>query len=70
MEKEHIRYYIFTRFKLGISEADIHRELCAIWGESCVSYRTVANWIHEFHEDRESIEDARRPDRPVTELSL
>ncbi len=48
MEKEHIRFYVFIRFKLGINATDIHRELCDAWGESYVSYRCVAKWIHEF----------------------
>ncbi len=50
MEKEHIRFYILTRFKLGINATDIHQELCAAWGESYVSYHCVAKWIHEFHQ--------------------
>jgi len=67
MEKEHIRYYIFMRSKLDVSAADIHREFCAVKGESYVSYRDVVKWVHEFHEGRESIEDAPRPGRPVTQ---
>ncbi len=70
MEKEQIRFYILTRFKLGINATDIHQELCAAWGESCVSYRSVANWIHEFRQGRDSVEDAPRTGRPVTELNL
>ena len=64
MEKEHIRFYIFTRFKFGINANDIHRELCAVWGEFCASYFTITNWIYEFNQDRQSIEDAARPGRP------
>ncbi len=69
MEKDHVRFYILTRFKLGINATDIHRELCAAWGESYVSYSCVAKWIHEFHEGRESIEDALHPGRPITEAT-
>ncbi len=66
MEKEHIRYYIFIRSKLGSSAADIHRDLCAVKGESYVSYSDVAKWAHEFREGQESIEDAPRSGRRVT----
>lgn len=69
MNKEHIRFYILTRFKLGLNATDIHRELCDAWKDSCIPYRTVANWVHEFREGRQSIEDAFRPGRPVTETS-
>ncbi len=29
MEKEYIRFYVLTHFKLGNNATDIHRELCA-----------------------------------------
>ncbi len=69
METEHIRFYVLTRFKLGINATDMHRQLCAAWGESYVSYHSVAKWIREFHEGRESIEDAPHPGRPVTKAT-
>jgi hypothetical protein len=68
-EKKHIWFYILTRFKLGVNATDIHRELSAAWGESYVSFPCVTKRIHEFHEGRESIEDATRPGRPVTEAT-
>lgn len=69
MAKEHIRYYIETRSKLGINATDIHRELCDAWGESYVSYPCVTKWIREFREGRQSIEDAPRSGRPVTQTT-
>src|SRR5271165_3685173 len=42
---------------------------CVLLGESCVSYRSVANWIHEFRQGRDSVEDAPRIGRPVTEAT-
>ena len=69
MEKEHIQYYIETRWKLGINATDIHRELCDAWGDSYVSYPCVTKWIREFQEGRQSIEDAPRTGRPVTQTT-
>ncbi len=48
MENEHIRFYVLTRFKVGINAIDIRREFCADWGESCVSYLAGANWFHTY----------------------
>ena len=69
MNKEYIRFYILTRFKLDVNATNIHRELSDAWQDSCIPYRTVANWVHEFHESLQSFEHAFRPGRPVTETS-
>lgn len=66
MDKIHIRYYILTRFKLGLTAKQIHEELCGAWGDGYVSYSTVAEWVHRFREGRTSLEDDSRIGRPVT----
>jgi len=43
MNKTQIRYYILTRFKLGLTAKEIHGELTGAWGEGYVSYSTVAD---------------------------
>jgi histone-lysine N-methyltransferase SETMAR len=43
--------------------------LCDAWGEGCVSYTTVAEWIQRFKQGRTSIEDLPRTGRPVTEAT-
>ena len=67
MNKTNIRFYIFTRFKLGVNAKQIHQELCDVWGEGCVSYTTVTEWIQRFNHGGTSIEDHPRSGRPVTE---
>lgn len=69
MDKINIRYYIFTRFKLGLNAREIHTELCDAWGDTYVSYPTVAEWIRHFREGRTSLEDDPRAGRPVTEAT-
>lgn len=66
MDKTRIRFYIFTRFELGLNAREIHRELCDAWGDDCVSYATVAEWTRRFREGRTSLEDDSRIGRPVT----
>jgi hypothetical protein len=44
--------------------ADIYRRLCAQYGESVLSQRSVCEWIEKFKESRTSVshkEGARRP---------
>jgi len=69
VDKTNIRFYIFTRFKLGVNAKQIHRELCDTWGEGYVSYTTVAEWIQRFNQGRTSFEDHPRSGRPVTEAT-
>jgi histone-lysine N-methyltransferase SETMAR len=72
-KKTEIRFYIFTRFKLGKGAKDIHDELCAVHGDSIVSYPTVRRWITAFKNGRQSIEDEShfgRPKEVVNEHSI
>lgn len=69
MDKTKIRFYIFTRFKLGLNAREIHKEMCDAWGDSCVSYPTVTEWIRRFKDGRTSLEDDPRVGRPVTEAT-
>ena len=66
MDKTRIRFYIFTRFKLGLNAKEIHEELCDAWGDDCPSYSTVAEWTRRFREGRVSVEDDCRIGRPIT----
>ncbi len=37
-----------------------------VYGESAVHYATVFRWYHPFSEERESIRDEQRSERPTT----
>lgn len=52
MEKEHIRYYIMIRSKLGINPTTIHEELALALEDSAPSYVTVTRWVNEFKQGR------------------
>ena len=66
MDKTNIRFYIFTRFKLGLNAKQIHKELCDALGDTTVSYTTVAEQVQRFKHGRISLEDDSRIGRPVT----
>jgi hypothetical protein len=46
--KEHVRLYIYTRYKLGIRERSIHEEIVKIYCNHAPSFRTIARWIQYF----------------------
>ena len=67
--KEHIRFYIYTRYKLGITARPVHEELVQVYGDRAPSFRTVARWIQHFHGGREAVEDEPRAGRPRTSVT-
>ena len=67
--KENIRFYIFTRWKLGVKAMEIHQELDFVFSESSPSFDTVARWIRHFADGRDSVEDQQRSGRPCSSLT-
>ena len=71
--REYIRFYIYTRYKLGFRARPDHEELVTVYGDLSPSFRTVAKWIQHFSDGRESVEDEARAERPrasVTDSSV
>lgn len=66
MEKQHIRFYIFVRFKLGFNPTSIHADLVEVFGDQAPSYATVTRWVVKFSEGRDDLEDEDRIGRPIT----
>lgn len=64
--QEEFRAYIKIRSLLGISAAQIHRELVSIPGCVPPAERTVADWAARFKAGRQSVQDDPRSDRPTT----
>lgn len=48
----------------GQNAADIHRELCAIYGPTVMSEGKVRQWCREFREGRSNVHDDERSGRP------
>jgi transposase-like protein len=44
--------------------ADIHRQLCEVYGEHAMSGSTVRRWVRLFTEGRENVHDNPRSGRP------
>ena len=60
------RAYIKGRLFLGIKAVDIQCEVCDIYGEGPMSYRTVCRWVAKFSTGQQQLKDATRPGHLAT----
>lgn len=67
--KEHFRFSILTRWKLGLTAKPIHDELEAAHGDSAPSFDTVARWIRRFSDGSTSTQDESRSGRPSSSVT-
>ena len=68
-EKENLRFYIFTRMKLGDSPMKIHQELEFVYGTSSCSYNTVCRWVRRFQSGKKDLRDDPRSGAPKTAMN-
>jgi hypothetical protein len=47
-----------------MSAAEMHLELCAVYGQNIMSERTVRQWCTVFKDERTSIQDEERTGHP------
>jgi transposase len=47
-----------------MSAAEIHNELCAVYGQNVVSEGTVRQWCRMFKDERTNVHDEERRRRP------
>ena len=62
-----MRFYIKVRNKLGVEPKMIHNELKLFDSVHAPSLKTINNWIKDFNNNRESLEDKPRSGRPISE---
>ena len=70
MDFQFFRFYVKTRFILGVLAVEISNELNSAYGSLAPSYDFVAKWIRLLQGGRENIEDDPRTGRPTTSLTL
>ena len=66
---EYIRFYIYTRYKLGFRARPDHEELVTVYGDLSSSFCVVARWIEDFSDGRESVADEARAGKPRTSVT-
>ena len=64
--REYIRFYFYTRYKLGFRARPVHEQLVTVYGDLSPSFCTVSKWIQHFTDGRESVEGEARAGRPRT----
>jgi histone-lysine N-methyltransferase SETMAR len=48
----------------NVKPADIHRQICEVYGENAMSDGMVRKWVRQFKEGRENVHDEARSSRP------
>lgn len=64
--KEHYRHVLLFLFRKGIKATDAMSELCAVYGDSAISYGTCKRWFARFRSGNVTLKDCSRTGRPVT----
>jgi hypothetical protein len=49
----------------NVKPADIHRQICEVYGENAMSNGMVRKWVGKFNEGRDNAYDEPRSVRPV-----
>ena len=48
----------------NVKPAEIHRQICEVYGQNAMSDGMVRKWVREFNEGRENMRDKARSGRP------
>jgi hypothetical protein len=48
----------------NVKPADIHRQICEVYGENAMNDGMVRKWVRQFNEGRENVHDEARSGRP------
>jgi hypothetical protein len=48
----------------NVNLADIHRQICEVYGENATSDGMVRKWVRQFNEGRKNVHDEARSGRP------
>ena len=64
-EKTHFRHIIYFFFRKGLKPVEAQREICAVYGDSVISYDTCERWFARFRYGNQSLVDSTRSGRPI-----
>lgn len=66
IEKLEYRAIIKYLYLKGLRGKEIYEDMLETLGDQCPSYATVKNWIASFKRGKLSVEDDKRPGRPIS----
>ena len=61
----HFRHILLFYFRKGKKAADVHKKICAVYGDDCLTERTCQNWFKKFRSGDFSLKDEQRSGRPT-----
>ena len=64
-KKQHFRHIMLYYFKKGKNATEIHKKICAVYGEGAVTDRTCQKWFAKSRAGDFSLDDAPQSGRPV-----
>jgi hypothetical protein len=59
-----IRSVILFLFERNVKPADIHRQICEVYGENAMSDGMLRKWVRKFIEGRDNVHDEPRSGLP------
>ena len=65
--ERHFRHNLRFYFRKGKNAAQVHRKLCGVYGDECLSERQCQNWFARFRSGNFDVKDEPRPGRPIAE---
>ena len=64
-KKQHFQHIMLHYFKKGKTATEMHKNICAVYGEGAVTDQTCQKWFAKFRAGDFSLDDAPRSGRPV-----
>lgn len=64
---QEIRNVLLFYFKKGVKSGETLKKICAVYGESALSRKTVCAWFRRFRSGNFDVKDQHRSGRPATE---
>lgn len=57
---EKCRFYAYTRWSVGDTASEIHRDIQRVWGDNCIAYSTITSWLRIFPVMKNEIPEEHR----------
>ena len=64
-KKQHFWHIVLYYFKKGKNATEIHKKICAVYGEGAVTGRRCQKWFAKFRAGDFSLDEASQSCRPV-----
>ena len=63
-KNKHLRHILLFYFRKGKKAAEVHKEICEVYGVNCLTERTCQNLFKKFRLGDFSLKDDQRSGRP------